>query len=258
MIKKFICSLAVFLLLTLAVSAESRNIYIGDIISIEIESKSFSADELKAKFQDFEIIEIKEKSGGYSVSLRAFIPGEYKITLGSKDVVINVHSTLEDISREEIFEGDNRVAEPGVSLHWHTLLYIFAGIFVLSGGYILTKKIIEKKPKQKSPLDLFLQRAGRLLAEDENYLVDLTYYFKNYLEAVYKFRIIGKTTAEIMDELKNIQGLSNMLFEINKWLTECDRLKFTGIKAQSEEKQEHHVKLIDLVEKIDAQKEETK
>ena len=257
MIKKFICSLAIFLLLPLSVSAEARNIYIGDIISLEIESKSFSADELRSKFQDFEIVEIKEQSGGYSLSLRAFIPGEYKITLGNKEIIINVQSTLEDINREDIFEGDNRVIEPGFSFRWNIAFYIFAGIFALSGGYILIKLFIAKKPKQKDLLGLFLQRAALLSAEDKNYLVDLTYYFKNYLEAVYKFKIIGKTTSEITKELKNIQGLENMLFDIHKWLTECDRLKFTGVKAQTEEKQEHCQKLIELVEKIDAQKEGT-
>jgi len=261
--KKIICSLLIlilFLILLIVapirVFAETRNIYVGDIIALQIENSEFSSEELTEKFKDFEIVEIKEKSGGYSVSVRTFDVGERKIFLGNKEVIINVQSTLDDIDREDIFEGGERITEPGFSFHWRILFYISAGIFVLSGGFVLLKiliNIIKRKIKIQTPRQLFLSRSGSLSSENDNYLVDLTYYFKEYLESLYQCRIIGKTSAEIINELKDMQNLETMLAEIQEWLTECDRLKFTGVHISSEEKQGHYKNLIDLVEKIDTQ-----
>ena len=259
--KKYICSLLVLILvcmiMPIQVFAETRNIYIGDIITLEIMSRDFSAAEIMAEFQDFEIIEIKEENGGYLVSLRTFEIGEHKILLGGNEIIINVQSTFEDITGVGIFDGDTRVEKPGFPFHWRILFYISTGIFILSGGFILFKTINKKKIIARTPHQLFLHRSALLSAEDENYFVDLTYYFKEYLQTVYRFRIIGKTSGEIITELKETHGLETMIPDIQEWLTECDRLKFTGVHVQNEEKQELYIKLLRLVEKIDTQKEET-
>jgi superfamily II helicase len=81
--------------------------------------------------------------------------------------------------------------------------------------------------------------------------VDLTFYFKEYLEKTYKFRIIGKTTNEIIEELRVINALEHYLIEIKKWLTECDRFKFTGIIITSDEKRSHFNELLKIAEKIE-------
>ena len=245
-VKKIIYALfALMLLLKVApirVFAETRNIYVVDIITLKIESREFSAEELTEKFKGFEVVELKDDSGGYAISLRTFESGEYKISLGSQEIIITVQSTLDDIQREELFEGDSRVTEPGFLFHWRILFCIFTSISVLSGGFILVKIFMNRKIKMQTPIQLFLSCSGSLSVENDNYFVYLTYYFKEYIGSLYQCRIIGKTSAEIISELKEIQVLKNMLAEIQEWLTVCDRFKFTGVKVSSEEKQGYYNK----------------
>jgi hypothetical protein len=85
--------------------------------------------------------------------------------------------------------------------------------------------------------------------------VELTFYFKEYLESRHPdgdFRIIGKTSTEIMNELTEISTLNNLLDDINKWLTECDRMKFTGVNATVDQKKGHYNDLVYLVKKINS------
>jgi hypothetical protein len=234
---------------------EGRNIYVGDIITLEISASRLSAEELQERFGDFEIVELKEMAGRYALSLRTFEPGEYTVPLGDKEIVITVGSTLLDIGRDDVFEGATRVMAAGFPFHWRVLFYIAAGFFVLCGGYALAKAVLKKRKKPLSPYQMFLQRCSALMVADDNYFVYLTLYFKEYLEALYQCRIIGKTSAEILHELQEIQPLETMLHLIGVWLRECDRLKFTGISVSDEQKQRHYEKLLELVGSIDSHHE---
>lgn len=229
----------------------SRNIYVGDIITLKITSRDFSPDDLREKFKAFEIVEIKDEPDGYVLSLRTFETGEKKILLGDKEISINVQSTLDDIQREGIFEGAATVMESGFPFHWRILFYVAAGIFILSGCIVLVRAFLKRKIKALSPYRMFLMRSSSLSAEDESYFVDLTFYFKEYIESLYKCRIIGKTSVEIVKELNRLQALDTMLPEIQKWLTECDRFKFTGMSVSKEIKQAHYGELLKLAENID-------
>ena len=258
-IRKGICLLLVFFLFFAGgpkrVLAEERNIYIGDVITLQILSPEFSAEEIAEKFRDFEILEIKKEKSGYTVSVQTFEPGEYTILLKSREIVINVKSTLEDIKRDGIFESDKQIGQSGFLFFSRVLFCVCAGIFVLAGGFLLFKKIGRTKAKIQTPLELFFNRCVSLSEEDENYFVELTYYFKQYLEILYKVKIIGKTSAEILDELKEIKKLGGILPYIREWMLECDRFKFAGIHAQTEEKKAHYVKLLDLAKNIDREEE---
>lgn len=253
-LKRMLFTLTVLLVLwagaPVSAFAEKRNIYVGDIITLEITSLEFSEDELRQKFKEFEIVEIKKEPDGYLLSIRTFDTGERTILLGSKEIVIDVTSTMNDIHRDDIFEGEAEVIKPGISFHWRIIFYAATGIFVLSGGFVLVKAFVKRKTGTESPYQLFLRRSASLSAADDNYFVDLTLYFKEYLESLYKRRIIGKTAAEIVNELKEIQVLDAMLSDIQKWLTECDILKFTGIEVSSDEKRRHYAWLLNLAEKI--------
>ena len=239
-------------------AAESRSIYVGDIITLEISAGGFVAEDLRERFKDFEIVELQESPGGYSLSLRTFEPGEYTVTLGDKEIVITVGSTLLDIARDDVFAGDTGVMAAGFPFHWRLLFYIAAGVFVLCGGYVLVKTVLKKHKKPLDPYQLFLQRCGGLALTGDNYFVYLTLYFKEYLGSLYHCRIIGKTSTEILQELAGIEPLQSMLPLTGEWLRECDRLKFTGIDVTEGQKQEHYEKLLDLVNKIemDSEKEE--
>jgi hypothetical protein len=230
---------------------ETRNIYVGDIITLEISAQKLSEEELRQKLQDYEIVDIKNNESGYLVSIRTFNTGERKILIGDKEIVISVVSTLDDISRDDIFEGDKNVAKSGFPFFWCVQFYIAAGIFALSGGFILMKVINKKISKPESPYQTFRRRANALFAEDDNYFVDLTYYFKKYLESLYKRRIIGKTSTEIVSELKDISVLETRMPDIGEWLTKCDMWKFSGVMASTDDKRSHYERLLSLAEKIE-------
>lgn len=265
-IKKVLCVLAVLLICAYALvrvsaeTSEARNIYVGDIIALEIASPEFSEEELRQKFQDFEIVEIKKSSSGHLLSIRTFNVGEYKIFLGGKEIVINVSSTLDDIQRDGIFEGEANVIEHGFIFYWRILFYIAASIFVLSGGFVFVKTMIKRKTKTESPYELFLRRSAALSAKDngyDNYFVDLTFYLKEYLGTICNHRIIGKTSAEIVNELKELHAFEDMISDIQKWLTECDMFKFSGVEASSDEKHRHYIKLLSLAEKIETNRNQS-
>ena len=92
---------------------DTRSIYVGDVITVEIMTRDFSSEALRERFKDFDIVEIKDVSGGYALSLRTFETGEHTVLLGDKEVVIDVRSTLDEIKRDGIFEGGAGVIEPG-------------------------------------------------------------------------------------------------------------------------------------------------
>jgi hypothetical protein len=230
--------------------AEDRNIYVGDIITLEITSDKYSEEELRYKFQDFEIIEIKKTPDGYLLSMRTFDVGQRTILLGDKEITINVSSTLDDIDQNDIFEGGTDVVKPGFAFHWRILLYITASIFVLTGAFIAIKVLTQKKTEPVSPYQRFQDRAALLKAEDDNYFVDLTFYFKEYIGSLYNRRIIGKTSSEITAELAEIPALETMLPDITNWLMECDKFKFTEIEVSIAERHDHYERLLNIAEKI--------
>ena len=237
------------------ITAGERNIYIGDIIPLKITTDAYSADELERAFHDFEIVDMESAPGGYLLSLRSFAPGEHRVYLGDKEIVINVSSTLDDIKTEELFEGGEWVIKPGFSLNMRIPFVAAAAVFFLSGAFTLIKLLFSRKAKQLTPLQLFMKRCEQFFAKgldhNNNYLVDLTFYFKEYLEAVYEIRIIGKTSGEIISELEGIQALGAMLPEIAAWLNECDRIKFSGGAAHNGDNMGLVSQLRDVVEKID-------
>ena len=231
----------------------SRRVYIGDIITLEIEAEHLSRADVRAQFSDFEVVELIEEPGQFVIAVRTFAPGEYRVLLADKEVVINVGSTLEDIERDEVFEGSSQILKPGFFLPWHLLCYAAAGVFILSGAIVLFKAILSRRKKQLTPYQVFLKAAEALPMESGSYFVDLTLLFKQYLESLYHTRIIGKTSTEIVGELGRLQALTAVLPEIEQWLAECDQFKFSGVRVGREQKQEHYQKLIELAVRIDKQ-----
>lgn len=235
---------------------ESRSIYVGDIITLEIAAGSMSAEAIREAFGDFEIMALKETSKGFLLSLRTFETGAHAARIGDKEIVIHVASTLEDIDRDGVFEGGTEVLGPGFSFPWRVLFYVVAGVCILSGGFVLVRFALRRKAKAPLPYPLFLRRAGALSAQSDRYLVDLTHAFKAYIEGLYPCPVLGKTTAETLRALKGIAPLKATLPDIQAWLTECDRLKFTGVQASEKQKQAHGDALLALAAQIHARSAE--
>lgn len=247
--------LSLFFIVSSGALAEKRNIYVGDLIRVQVATQEFTADELREKFKDFEIVELEENKDGFIITLRSFETGEKKILLGDKEIVIDVKSTLEDKKRVGIYEGNPSIEEAGSSFDIQYVIYALAGIFVLTGGINLWRLIRKRKPVLKSPYQVFLSRIDGVEADNDDYPVKLTFYLKEYIESRYSRRIRGKTSSEIIKELKGLKGLEHNLTATGQWLLLSDRYKFSGIQASMESKQELLESLKELVLKIEETKE---
>ena len=251
-IKIFCASILFFLAWTpTGAFAEARNLYVGDIVTLEIESQIYTAEEIRQKFDGFEIMEMEKISNGYRLSLRTFDTGEKTILLGDKELTIHIHSTLDDIHRDSVFEGGAELLEAGFPFHWRILLCAALCVFGASGIFVLAKANKNRKIKTESHYQLFLRRAASLPVKEDHYLVDLTFYFKEYVGALYGRRIIGKTSSEIVDELKSFPALDPLLPFIQKWLTECDQFKFAGGEVSFDDKRLHYGRLLRIAEAIE-------
>ena len=231
--------------------SETRNIYIGDVINLAINAAGYSLQDIREKFNLFEIIELKKELNTYYLSIRTFETGSHSVILGDKEIVIDIKSTLKDITHDGLFDGDLHVLQPGIIFYWQIQFYIAAGVLIITGILFLRKIIINKRIKKLSPYQLFSARYSSLKLHDKNCLVDLTFYFKEYIGSLYNCRIIGKTSAEIINELKNINFPGNHLEKIKIWLTECDRLKFTGVIATRIQIADHCKILFELAGNIE-------
>ena len=251
----FAALFCVFLFIGDAVRAEkeTRNIYIGDILVLEIDAAGLPEEELRKRFEDFEIVDLKKTAAGYTISLCTFETGEKTIFLGGKELVIVVASTLDDIERDGIFEGGTEVLPSDGAFPWAILSAASAGIFVSVGGVVLFRKVRGKtRKKGESTYQLFQRRAAALSVSDEKYLVKLTFYFKEYLENLRGKPMIGKTSSEIMEEIADVQVLSAELQNIRAWLVVCDMFKFGGAEVSEQDIEQHGGDLLILVERIEA------
>ena len=235
-----------------SVTDSDRSIYVGDIVALEIRAPGLSQEDLREAFSAFEILDLSAKNGIYHIFLRSFEPGEYRALFGDKELVITVRSTLEDIERDTVYEGAWRSGKPGFVFHWRALFYLCAGMFALSAASVAMFAFLKKKVKPVSPYQLFLRQSAALRAQEENYLVDLTRLLKEYLGSLYQRRIIGKTTFEIVSELKETPMPDDALSDIGSWLSECDRMKFSGAIVSASRKEAHYAKLLELAGTINS------
>lgn len=269
----------IFVMLVIAISlftlatgfAETRNIYIGDIIQLKIASSDFSKTEIEAVFKDFEIVAYKEVSDGVELKVQCFDVGEKRLKLGEQEIVITIASTLKDISRDDIFESKQGVVEAGLLTSPYIVLYIFAGLFVLSSGLYFLRKMPKKIPAPLTALKQFEKDMSCLKVEDQNYLVEMTLILKSYLGVKFLKRnneldkdgeqsvdnerdgeLMGLTTSETLKVLSRVGFLSVHIKAIQTWLDKCDYIKFSGQVITAEEKENQRLQLRLLVETLES------
>ena len=223
--------LLIFSVLPMQIFAESRNIYIGDLIEIKVITKEFSRSELEEKFKDFEIVSINEDREGFLITLRTFETGEKKIQLGDKEIIIDVKSTLDEIQRDDVFEGSLDPEEAGFCVEWRYVFYLLLAIMMVSGYINFRKYLSKRKILTMTPFERFILQIDSTSLDDDEFFVKLTAVFKEYIESTYSCHIRGKTSSELVNAISGLPGLCEDLSAIRSWLTESDRLKFTGIKV---------------------------
>ena len=205
-----------------------RNIYIGDLIELKVTSQAVTEDELRDKFKDFDIVDIKEDGENYIIAIRSFEPGEKLVRIGNKEILIDIKSTLDEIDRNTIFEGD---LEPKTGKNFNFIRYaafVLPSVFLISGIIILLTYIKRKKAVSLTPYQLFITNVKAVALDDNEYLVKLTEYFKKYIEEVYSYSIRGKTSSEIIKEIEHIKGITPFINDLEKWLYKSDVFKFSG------------------------------
>lgn len=253
----FLINLISLLLLvsSMTISAEERSIYVGDLIKIEIETNLYSEDDIRDKFKDFEIVDIKDTDKGYLLTLRSFETGKKTIQIDNNEIEIEIKSTLEEIDRDKIYEGDEGTRSYGFSFNYSYIFYLLIGIFLITGCISLWQYIKRRKTGPASAFIVFKKAIDEISLEERDCFVTMTLNLKNYLQTKYSCSIRGKTCKEIIAEISSITVLEPFIPDIKSWLQMCDYYKFTGVAVTTEQKQELLIRLVEIVEKIEQAKE---
>jgi hypothetical protein len=247
--------ISLFFIPSVGTAENERNIYIGDLIELKITSQTITEDELREKFKEFDIVDIKNDGENYIITIRSFEPGEKLVKIGNKEIVIDIKSTLDEIENESIFEGSLEPKEGNKFNITRYAAFIFPSVFLVSGIGLLIISIQRKKAASLTPYQLFIKNVKGVSLNDTMYLVKLTESFKKYIEDVYSYSIRGKTSSEIIGEIKNIKEVNPILKNLEEWLYECDIFKFSGKTPSHEDKKRLLESLIDIVGKIEKTKE---
>ncbi|SNY22182.1 hypothetical protein SAMN06265827_10722 [Orenia metallireducens] len=247
--------LAGLVLVNSYVYAESRAIHIGDLIQLEIAKTDLSKAEIRDSFKAFEIESLEKIDSGYKISIRSFEAGKKIVKLGDRQLKIQVASTLDEIDRQDIFEGDLEAKEVDKMLPMYKLLVVMVAVIALLSFLRLRKIFSNRSRKELSVYSQFRTKVEEIKLEDDNYFVYLTLAFKDYLEQTFNRKIIGKTSNEIIAEINYIPQLDDYLNQIKEWLSFVDICKYRGKEVSLEKKKEKREELIRIVDLIEASKE---
>lgn len=234
---------------------ESRNIYIGDVITVDVETSELSKEEVIEGFKDFEIVDIVNSDNGYRISVKTFDIGEKTVTLDNGEIVIQIVSTLEDINRGDIYEDDLNVIGDKTVYPYDLVYYSLITILMISIIIFTRRHLLHNKNKNISPYEEFKFELNKLKIDGSNPLVDMTVLFKKYIEEVYNRNIKGKTSSEIMVDISEIKDLEEQRYELNEWLKICDGYKYDRSIIDSHGIEEMRSRLFKIVTTIDEKKE---
>ncbi|WP_018247443.1 hypothetical protein [Orenia marismortui] len=258
--KKILYQIVLLLVLSIILSstlgfAAEREIYIGDLVKLKIDNITLTKSELREKFKDFDIQKIEETDNGYKIAIRSFEAGEKIVDLGDKNLKIKVKSTLNEVKRDDIYEAklSPKKAQKVLPLQ-RLLISLIIVIFILL-LIRFRRGFMNRGNQNLSIYGQFRTRVEDLKLDNENYFVLLTLAFKDYLELSFQRKIIGKTSAEIMEEIRPISMLEDYLNRIEEWLSFSDLCKYTSKEASEEEKKDQYDELIKIVDLIEANKE---
>ena len=239
----------ILMLIIISINLLANEIYIGDLIKLKISTDSLTEKDLREKFKDFEIEEVKKDktSENYTIAIRSFEPGEKNIKIGNKNIIIKVKSRLAEIEKKDIYlkneKGEIKIKESKKPFPVTNTVYglgIVISLIILA----LIIKFISKKvkmKKQKKPYETLIEELNKL--KMETFFVEATYFYKKYIYEKYGERIYGKTSNEILQQIPKKVNFE----KLKEWLEFSDKCKFTKYQITENDQKKYKEKLIEIV-----------
>lgn len=213
---------------------QARDIYIGDLIELDIDSDLISKEDLTEAFKDFEIMSLENKEIGYHLIIRTMIPSTYEVMVDGQKIRIEVKSTLDAFQREDIFEGQSQSLEEKSVLPLWIGLSLSSGIFLFAGIFLLVKSLKRKKTVTLTAYEKFEMMVQQSERASDTYLGAITKALKVYLSTMLGIQIIGLTSSEMIEVLRKEAMLSDLIEPLKEWLERCDTVKYRGSIGQEE------------------------
>lgn len=235
---------------------ESRPLYIGDPITLEIQG-GVSEDEIRTAFEEFELIDLKENQGTYTVTVRQFKAGSYDIFLGNTDMSIHVASITEEQNISEIVEA----SLAPVNMKNGGILIIILGLSIGTGLISLIALIIRywrNRPKRMlTPYKQFLHSMEHM--NDKDMLVEMTGVVKEFLQRNYQLSLQDLTTLELQGVIMTSDIDESYKELLMDWFREVDDMKYNpSVSEDLNLCKDLKVNIINTITKLNTEEKERK
>lgn len=238
--------------------AQTRSIYLQDILVLDLEGNSLTTGAIEKAFLDFDIEAIEKTDTGYEITVRPKAPGTYEVLLGDQPLTIEVASALEDLGRDTIFDKE-------LTLNNHTGFYYVSGLLVISlliwliSSVVLLVRFGRKFRRSNSltPIEEALASLNMLNLENSNILGQMTSILKVYLSDVIGEKLVGMTSKELLNSLgdtstsPSFQLSKSTLNEMTRWLEVIDGVKYRPGIIPIDEVSKHREVLANILKEID-------
>lgn len=231
------------------INGDERPIYVGDVIELNIDSRTYSVSDIELAFDEFEIIELTRADKMYSLKIRSFEVGEHIVNLGNTDLVISIASMLSE-DENELKIANVELEKVGVVLPWSIIKFVFLTISLIGVVVFMVIWVKDRPKKQLSNHDQFIIAVKLIKIDDKDYAYKLTLLFKEYLSKQFVLSLSGLTRIELINCLSSVQAVKASLSIIDLWLSKCDTFKYSKDKASIEAKEILRQELLAFVDSI--------
>lgn len=220
--KTLICC---FIFITLTVFSNTRDIYVGDLITLNV--TGISKEEILKNFENSDIVieKINPADKGFILLIRPLTVGEHKIKLRNNNLTFKVKTTLTEKERKgDIYKHLSNNQD--LTLYKGKFPFYFL-IFSIIGLFSLFKllKIFKLKEKRLSA-DVKFHRVLNNLS-DENWHFELSLAIREYIDAIYHTHFKNGIYTPVKD----------ITIEDVNFLEKLDKLKFSqnmeNVKVES-------------------------
>lgn len=206
--------LVFFLAFSLLISAKDINV--GDSISFKI--SGVPKEEIIKEFEknDFSIEKIKEdKDGNFLVTVKGFNLGKSNVTLGNKNLEIDIESILTPEDKEiyrDLSDMSNK------KLYSNDFPYIFTGSIVIGVLSLIIFIRSFKRGKKEEIIDYDKRFNSQMEILSERWAFDISYALREYIDSRYNSHFLNGNY-----EKKGVLTDEDIIFI--QWLDSC---KFSG------------------------------